>query len=106
MKLSVMGAGYVGMITGICLAKLGNEVTLIDIDDEKLNQISRRKSPIYEEGLDDILTSVSLGLSSDIKKTIDSELIFVCVGTPNSKGESILLDQVEKSIWEISQALP
>ena len=66
MRISVIGAGYVGLVTGACLAKLGNEVVLIDIDKEKLEAINNSKAlPIYEEGLNELLRQVHIEASSD-----------------------------------------
>jgi len=56
MKISVIGAGYVGLVTGVCMAKIGNEVTLVDINEKKLEAIKNKRPPIYEEGLVELLT--------------------------------------------------
>lgn len=60
MRVSIIGSGYVGIVVGTCLAKLGNKVTIIDIDKEKTEVIDNKKSSIYEEGLNEILEEVSL----------------------------------------------
>ena len=55
MNISVVGMGYVGTVLGIGLAKLGHNVTLVDIDEEKLNKVKEGKAPIYEKGLQEML---------------------------------------------------
>lgn len=55
MNISIIGTGYVGLVTGVCLADLGNEVTCIDIDDKKVNLLNNAIPTIYEEGLEELL---------------------------------------------------
>ena len=103
MRISVVGSGYVGLVTGTCLAKLGNKVTLIDVDREKVKAVNNRISPIYEEGLEEILTEVNIEASSDYEKMIDSELILICVGTVSNEDGSISLEQVEEATEQIAE---
>ncbi len=106
MKLSVIGAGYVGLITGTCIAKLGHEVVFIDIDREKLEAINDRKAPpIYEEGLEELLNQIHVEASSDFGKIADSDLIFICVDTLADDGGSIFLDNLINATRQISQVL-
>ncbi len=105
MRISVVGAGYVGLVTGACLAKLGNEVTLIDIDEKRVEEVNNKISPICEEGLGELLNSAHIEASSNFQKITDSEVIFICVGTPCADGEFILLEQVEKASKEVGQVL-
>ena len=51
MKISIIGCGYVGLVVGACLAKLGNNVTIVDIDEEKVRKLNEKVCPLYEEGL-------------------------------------------------------
>ena len=55
MKISVVGTGYVGLVTGTCLADIGHYVTCVDIDEAKIAKMQRAKSPIFEEGLEDMM---------------------------------------------------
>ena len=57
MKISVFGAGYVGLVTGACLANLGHEVVCVDIDSQKISQLQMGKIPFYEPGLSDLVFS-------------------------------------------------
>lgn len=105
MRISVVGSGYVGLVTGTCLAKLGNEVTLIDVDTKKVEAVNNGIPPIYEEGLGKMLTEVNIGASSDYHKMIDSELILICVGTVSSKDGSISLEQVRAATEQIAEVI-
>jgi len=103
MNISVIGAGYVGLITGACLAKLGHRVTLVDSDREKIEAIERGESPIFEQGLEDILRTTQLDARSDIHDAIKtSEISFVCVGTDPGDG-SYSIDL--RSVSEVAEAI-
>jgi UDPglucose 6-dehydrogenase len=103
MNISVIGAGYVGLITGACLAKLGNQVTFIDSDKEKIEAIKKGECPIFEEGLEDILRTARLDARSDIGNAIkSSEISFVCVGTDPGDG-SYSIDL--RSVSEVAEAI-
>jgi len=105
-KISIIGAGYVGLVTAACLAKLGSEVVLIDSDEEKLKAIhNNRVSPIYEEGLDELLSQVHIEVSADYDKALPSDMIFVCVGTPPDESGSIFLEHITEAAKQIAEAL-
>jgi len=97
MKMSIIGSGYVGLVTGACLARLGNEVVLIDLDEEKIKAINSGVSTIREEGLDELLSSVDIEASSDYQKIMDSEVIFLCVGTHSDKDNSVTLEHLMRA---------
>ncbi len=87
MRLSVIGCGYVGLVTGACLAAAGHEVTCTDIDAERIKRLQAGEVPIYEHHLEEILTSA--GKAGRISYTADAgeairagDAIFICVGTP------------------------
>ncbi|MCL4479191.1 MAG: UDP-glucose/GDP-mannose dehydrogenase family protein [Deltaproteobacteria bacterium] len=96
MKLSVIGAGYVGLVTGTCFADSGNEVVCVDIDKNKIEALKKGIVPIYEPGLDELikrnLSSDRLRFVTDIKSAVqNSKVIFIAVGTPpNKNGETDL----------------
>ena len=90
MRLSMVGTGYVGLVTGVCLANTGNEVTCVDVDASKVARLKDGKSPIYEPGLDDLLHhNISAGrlrFTTDAASAHrDADMIFICVGTPSDE---------------------
>ncbi len=87
MKISVIGAGYVGLVTGGCLAEIGHHVVCTDNDDSKIKTLNAGKLPIYEPHLDAIIDKARaagrIEFTSDVARSIrDCEAIFICVGTP------------------------
>ena len=86
MNVSVVGSGYVGIVTGVCLACLGHRVLCVDVDQTKIDALSEGRSPIYEPGLDELLregiAAERLNFTTDIAKACESEVIFIAVGTP------------------------
>ncbi|MFN0108052.1 MAG: UDP-glucose dehydrogenase family protein [Blastocatellia bacterium] len=87
MEVCVVGTGYVGLVTGTCLAYLGRSVVCVDIDERKIEMLRSGKSPIYEPGLDQLIaTGIQRGnlrFSTDLNSAVnESEVIFIAVGTP------------------------
>ena len=111
MKLCMIGTGYVGLVSGVCFADLGNEVICVDKDLNKINSLKKGKVPIYEPGLSELVIknyrNKRLNFSTDLKKSVkDSDIIFICVGTPTKKGGSSAdLSQIYNVIKEISLSL-
>jgi len=108
MKISIFGAGYVGLVTGACLADCGNEIIFVDIDSKKLDLINSGKSPIYESGLDNLLkkNKKKLQTTTDHEFAINnSEITFICVGTPSKEDGSIDLSYIEKVCNNIGSSL-
>jgi len=93
MKLCMIGTGYVGLVSGVCFSDLGNEVICVDKDEDKINLLKKGKIPIYEPGLSELVIknfkNKRLTFSSDLKNSVkNSDIIFICVGTPTKKGGS------------------
>ncbi len=85
MKIAITGTGYVGLVTGVCLAHKGHDVTCVDTDAAKIAVLSSGKCPIVENGLVDLMkkTKARLTFTTDYKSAYEnSEVIFICVGTP------------------------
>ena len=107
MKLCMIGTGYVGLVSGTCFADIGNQVYCVDKDLSKINALNSGISPIYEPGLDELIKknflSKRLIFTNDLKKAINaSDLIFICVGTPNKRGTNkVDLSYIYKSVKEI-----
>ena len=108
MKITVIGAGYVGLVTGSCFSYMGNNVICLDIDKDKINNLNNGKIPIYEPGLDKIISksveNSCLSFSSDVKKSIqNSDIIFLAVGTPVKNDGSSNLSYIYKASEDIGR---
>lgn len=94
MKICVIGTGYVGLVTGVCMADLGNDVTCVDIDEKKIANLKRNVLPIYEPGLEELVkrNKARLKFTTDLKIGVKkSSIIFIAVGTPpKDNGEADL----------------
>ena len=105
----MIGSGYVGLVSGACFADLGNKVLCVDKDRTKINKLKSSISPIYEPGLDDLIRNnyraKRLDFTDDIEKAVkDSQIIFICVGTPTKKGSNLVdLSQVYSVAKTISK---
>ena len=109
MKIGVVGAGYVGLTTGICLASLKHKISIFDVDEEKLEQIRKKNLPFFEKGLEEILEKVistgDLIPQNDINKLVnETDGCFICVGTP-TKNNSIDLTQIINSVKAITESI-
>ena len=110
MKVSVIGTGYVGLVTGATLADLGNEVVCLDLVKEKIDILNSGKSPIYEPGLEELIqkgikTKNLIG-STEIEMNVrDSDITFICVGTPSNKDGNIDLSYIKSASSTIGRAL-
>ncbi|MBL8071295.1 MAG: UDP-glucose/GDP-mannose dehydrogenase family protein [Nitrospira sp.] len=109
MKISVMGTGYVGLVSGTCLAERGHQVTCIDIRPEVVQEINAGRPPIHEIGLDNLLRSArdkgTLSATTDAKTAIlDSDVTLICVGTPTVDGR-MDMSQIVAAAKEIGSAL-
>ncbi len=108
MNLTIFGSGYVGLVTGACMAEMGNHVVCVDIDADKIERLNRGEIPIYEPGLDDYIErnhgAGRLEFTTDVKKGVDHGLFqFISVGTPPDEDGSADLKHVlavAKSIGE------
>jgi UDPglucose 6-dehydrogenase len=108
MKISVVGTGYVGLVSGVCLAEKGHEVVCVDVDPGKVDRINRGDPPIHEKGLAELLqrnVGVRLRATTDLVTAVhDSELSLIAVGTP-FKGDEIDLTYVRQAAADIGKAL-
>jgi UDPglucose 6-dehydrogenase len=107
----MIGTGYVGLVSGVCFSDLGNNVICVDKDKNKINQLINGKVPIYEPGLEELvkknLKNKRLSFSIDLKKSVEnSDIIFICVGTPTKKSDSSAdLSQIYNVTKEISSSI-
>lgn len=110
MEISVVGSGYVGLITATGLASKGHNVACIDIDKDKVDMINRAEPPFYEgqlaESLDTYVRQrANLRASSDYEEVLSSEVTFICVDTSSDSGENADLSHVKQSTKRIGEAL-
>ncbi|NME82454.1 UDP-glucose/GDP-mannose dehydrogenase family protein [Clostridium sp. SM-530-WT-3G] len=108
MKIVVAGTGYVGLVTGACLAEKGHNVTCVDIDQNKVDMMKKGISPIYEPGLDELLKrnhdEGRLDFTLDYKNAYkDADLVFIGVGTPEREDGSANLDYVFNVCKQIAE---
>ncbi len=99
MKVTVVGSGYVGLVTGACFAEMGNDVYCVDIDQKKIENLKKGILPIYEPGLEEIVkrnySGGRLRFTTDIKEGLDDSLfMFIAVGTPPDEDGSADLQHV------------
>ncbi len=91
MRISVIGCGYLGAVHAACMAKLGHDVMGIDVDSQKVSELQAGRAPFFEPGLPELLTEVlatgRLKFSSNMADAKGSQVHFLCVGTPQRKGE-------------------
>lgn len=92
MRLTMIGTGYVGLVSGACFSEFGHHVTCVDINPERINTLNAGGIPIFEPGLDDLVRrSVSAGrlkFTTDIREGVDgADAVFIAVGTPSRRGD-------------------
>jgi len=110
MNITIIGTGYVGLVTGACLADLGHTVTCVDVDEDKVQRLEAGEIPIFEPGLEEIIErNVDAGrirFTSDYALAIpDSSVVFIAVGTPSTASGDADLSQVEKAVASMGPLL-
>ena len=108
MKVCIVGVGYVGLVTGICLAEIGHDVICVDNVKEKIEKLKNSKSPIYEPGLEAFIESNlkknKIQFTTDLKEGVEnSEIIFISVGTPSLPNGQADLSYVEAVATDIGR---
>ncbi|MBB2962406.1 UDP-glucose/GDP-mannose dehydrogenase family protein [Methylobacterium sp. R2-1] len=111
MRIAMIGSGYVGLVSGACLADFGHEVVCVDKDPAKIAALNEGRMPIYEPGLDTLVAEnvrqKRLGFSTDLKPAVaNAQAVFIAVGTPSRRGDGFAdLSYVYAAAREIAQAL-
>lgn len=110
MNIAVVGTGYVGLVSGACFAEMGVNVTCVDIDKKKIERLRRGEVPIYEPGLDEIVSRNSregrLGFATSLQEVIDGvEVVFIAVGTPPDEDGSADLRYVLEVAREFGRSV-
>jgi UDPglucose 6-dehydrogenase len=111
MKIAMIGAGYVGLVSGACFSEFGHHVTCIDQDELKIGRLRRNEIPIYEPGLDALVARNAAAGRLKFEKSLaatvgDAELVFIAVGTPSRRGDGHAdLSFVREAARQIAEAL-
>jgi UDPglucose 6-dehydrogenase len=105
-KIAVIGTGYVGLVTGSCLANFGNDVLCVDVDMEKVENLNVGRVPFFEPGLADVLTpnlsSSRLAFTTDLAEAVNAaEMVFITVGTPPDPSGAADLS----TVWEVARSI-
>ncbi|WP_292884643.1 UDP-glucose/GDP-mannose dehydrogenase family protein [Methanobrevibacter sp. UBA212] len=108
MNITVIGTGYVGLVTGACFSKMGNKVYCVDIDESKINNLKKGILPIFEPHLGTMVKNGQekgdLFFTTDIKEALDNtDIIFIAVGTPMAEDGSANLDYIFSAATDIAQ---
>jgi len=110
MKVTVLGVGYVGAVTGACLAFLGHRVTCVDVDEARIKKLRAGHSPIYEPGLEELIAMAQergeIGFDTDVAAAVrDSDVIFIAVGTPSLPTGETNLAYLESAARTVGAAM-
>ncbi|MHB8065127.1 MAG: UDP-glucose dehydrogenase family protein [Ruminiclostridium sp.] len=107
MKITITGSGYVGLVTGVCLAEIGHTVTCYDVDHIRIKKLQDCIMPIFEPELEDMFNKNKerLRFITDHKEAyLDSEVVFICVGTPEKKDGSANLKYVFDAVQQVAES--
>ena len=110
MKLTMVGTGYVGLVTGVCFAETGNDVTCLDVDARKIEKLKQNICPIYEPGLTEMMErnfkAGRLNYTLDKEEAYkDAEMIFICVGTPSDEKGHTDLKYIDAAADDIASVI-
>ena len=109
MRISVIGGGYVGLVTAAALASKGHNVVVVDTDEAKIGSINRGESPIFEDGLEDMLSDCirrnCLRATNNYQDVLPTSVTLICVGTPSGADGSIDLSSITESARDIGKML-
>ncbi len=110
MNICVIGAGYVGLVTGTCFAEMGNDVVCVDVDEKKVEQLKRGRSPIYEPGLQELIRrnmreNRLMFVTNTAKAVRNASIIFIAVGTPPLNNGGADLSHVFSVVNEVTDAM-
>lgn len=111
MNIAIVGTGYVGLVTGTCLAETGNDVVCVDCDQRKVDMLGRGEIPIYEPGLEELVkrnfAAGRLSFTTSLAEAVrGATLVFLAVGTPPSNDGSVDLSALWSSVEELAPHLP
>ncbi len=107
-RIAVLGLGYVGCVSAACMASLGYRVTGVDRDTHKVESVLAGQAPFYEPGLEELVRAAvgagKLSASSELAEVLpDTDIAFICVGTPSEKNGNLGLEQLRRVVEEIAR---
>jgi UDPglucose 6-dehydrogenase len=105
MKISIIGIGYVGLVSGACFASLGHDVICVDVDKKKIDAINQGISPLYEKGLQELLQRYKNNIRAMVsyeQAINESTITFICVGTPSNKDGGIDLSFIDQAVKAVA----
>lgn len=110
MKLTFIGTGYVGLVSGVCFSEIGNQVTCVDKDFDKIEKLKKGEVPIYEPGLQELIFKNTeagrLSFTTNLTRSVqESDVVFICVGTPSLPSGEANLEYVEQVAQDIALAM-
>ncbi len=108
MKISVVGTGYVGLVTGVCFAEMGHTVCCVDVDEDKVKKLRAGIAPIYEPGVEKLIKRniehERLFFTTDLKESlVDAQVAFIAVGTPPGEDGSADLKYVRMVATDLAK---
>ncbi len=103
--ISVIGLGYVGLVTALGFALKGHKIIGVDINEEKVRSLNRKVSPIYERGIEEALANSELEATGDYRQILPSDITFICVETPPNEDGSISLVSIRKGARQMAEVL-
>ena len=109
MKIAMIGTGYVGLVTGACLAKIGHDIICVDQDNTKVEALRGGAIPIYEPGLEEVVVEAvnngQLSFTTDLSSAVQAvDVIFIAVGTPQASDGRSDLSQIETAAKQIAKS--
>jgi len=110
MNITMIGTGYVGLVTGTCFAESGNDVVCLDVDESKIRRLRNGELPIYEPGLEELVqrnaASGRLTFTSDYAEAVSyAKCVFICVGTPQEDNGAADLTYVRSAVERMAPYL-
>ena len=110
MRVAVVGAGYVGLVTGACLSQTGNEVTMVDADADRVATLVASRMPFYEPGLEELIArnreAGRLSFTTDVAGAVaKAEVVFLAVGTPSLPDGQVDMQAMEAATRQVAEAM-
>ena len=105
-NITIIGTGYVGLTTGLCLASLGHKITCVDKDEAKISLLNNKEIPVYEPGLKKILSDFNenIEFTNNLDQAVKKrDIIFLAVGTPSNEGGAVDMSAFNSAVVEVAE---